>query len=67
VLEQFEMPHERTFPPRVDTGNLVAQYDVLILPSGVLPDPDRPAARGGDLPESANDSIEAMLPPEYRN
>jgi hypothetical protein len=68
VLEQFEIPHERTFPPRVDARDLAAKYDVLILPNDVLPDPSRPAARRADaVPESANDSIEASLPAEYRN
>ena len=68
VLEQFGFPFERTFPPRVDTGNLNARYDVLILPSGVLPDPSRPSrGRRDDLPASADDSIEATLPAEYRN
>jgi hypothetical protein len=68
ILEQFGFPFERTFPPRVDAGNLNARYDVLIFPSGVLPDPSRPPRfRRDDPPASADDSIEASLPPEYRN
>ena len=68
VLEQFAFPFERTFPPRLDSGDLHARYDVLIFPSGVLPDPNRPSrGRRDDFPASADDSIEATLPPEYRN
>jgi hypothetical protein len=72
VLEQFGMPHDRTFPPRLE-GDLNARYDVLVLPEGTVPDPNRPAGGPGggrrDEPVSpaANDSIEAALPAEYRN
>jgi hypothetical protein len=75
VLEQFGIPHERTFPPRLEQGDLNARYEVLVFPDGTLPDPNRPAGQGGpgggrrDEPVSAaaNDSIEASLPPEFRN
>ncbi|HET7038552.1 MAG TPA: peptidase, partial [Gemmatimonadales bacterium] len=75
VLEQFGIPHERTYPPRLEQGNLNARYDVLVFPDGTLPDLNRPAGQGGpgggrrDEPVSpaANDSIEAALPAEYRN
>jgi hypothetical protein len=69
IFEQFGFPYEVTFPPRIDQGNLNAKYDVMVFPNGVLPDPNRPArfGRGEDYPASANDSIEASLPPEYRN
>jgi len=67
ILEQFGFPFERTYPPRVNAGSLAANYDVLILPSGTLPDPGRPSRfRRDDGPASAEDSIEASLPPEYR-
>jgi Zinc carboxypeptidase len=72
VLEQFGTPYERTFPPRLDQGDLNAKYDVLVFPDGTVPDPNRAEGpRGGrrDEPVSpaANDSIEASLPAEYRN
>jgi len=72
VLEQFGIGYERTFPPRLEQGDLNARYDVLVFPDGTVPDPNRPAGPGGgrrDEPVSpaANDSIEASLPPEYRN
>jgi hypothetical protein len=43
---------------------------VLVFPSGVLPDPNRPSrfGRGGmELTDAQHDSIEASLPPEYRD
>jgi hypothetical protein len=70
ILEQFGFAYERVFPPQLDEGNLGAKYDVLLFPSGVLPDPNRPTRfrRGAEeLTEAQNDSIEASLPPEYRN
>jgi len=69
ILEQFGFPFERTFPPRLDAGGLTDRYDVLLFPSGTLPDPNRPSRfrRGEEYPASAYDSIEASLPPEYRN
>jgi hypothetical protein len=68
ILEQFGFPFERTFPPRVDAGNLNARYDVLIIPGGILPDPNRPPRFVRDEPPAGSaDSIEASLPPEYRN
>jgi hypothetical protein len=72
VLERFGVAHDRTFPPRLETADLRARYDVLIFPDGTLPDPSRPAGPGGGRREepvsaAANDSIEASLPAEYRN
>ena len=70
ILEQFGFALDVTFPPRIDRGDLNAKYDVLVLPSGTLPDPNRPSrfGRGGvALTDAQNDSIEASLPPEYRD
>jgi hypothetical protein len=74
VMEQFGMPLERTFPPRIEAGDLNAKYDVLILPDGTVPDPNRTEGGGGgggggqrEDQATNNDSIEAALPPEYRN
>jgi len=57
ILEQFEFPHEVVFPPRLDAGNLRAQFDVLILPDGAFRAGATPAPPPGD---------EADLPAEYR-
>ena len=73
VLEQFGIGYERTFPPRLEQGDLNARYDVLVFPDGTVPDPNRPEGPGGGgrrdevVSPAANDSIEASLPPEYRN
>jgi hypothetical protein len=69
ILEQFGFRYEVTFPPRLDRGNLNAKYDVLVLPSGVIPDPDRPSrfGRGMQYTDAQNDSVETSLPQEYRN
>jgi hypothetical protein len=67
ILEQFEFPFTRVYPPDLDTGNLNAKYDVLILPTGAIP----PVAstgggggrggRGGGAGPNPND-----IPAEYR-
>jgi hypothetical protein len=71
VLEQFGLPHARTFPPRLEQDDLNARYDVLILPDGTVPDPNRTEGQRGrrdePLTPAQNDSIEASLPAEYRN
>jgi hypothetical protein len=70
IMEQFGFAYEVTFPPRIDRGDLNAKYDVLVFPSGVLPDPNRPSryGRGGmEYTGAQNDSVEASLPAEYRD
>jgi hypothetical protein len=37
ILEQFEFPFTRVYPPELDAGDLNAKYDVLILPQGAVP------------------------------
>ena len=71
ILEQFDFPYERTFPPRVGRDGLNDRYDVLVFPDGTLPDPNSPPRFrfGGGGPETPSqaDSIERTLPPEYRD
>jgi hypothetical protein len=59
VLEQFEFPYEVVFPQALDAGNLIAKFDVLILPDGA--GFARPNARTGSrvTPED--------VPAEYRD
>src|SRR5512132_2783424 len=45
VLEQFEFPYQVVYPPSLDAGNLIAKFDVLILPDGA--NFGRPSARAG--------------------
>jgi hypothetical protein len=41
LLEQYEFSFEVVFPPRLDAGNLRADYDVLIFVGGAIPLQDR--------------------------
>jgi hypothetical protein len=59
ILEQFEFPYQVVYPPTIDAGNLIAKYDVLILPDGVTF--ARPNARTG--PRINPDDV----PAEYRD
>ena len=59
ILEQFEFPYEVVYPTQLDAGNLIAKYDVLILPDGV--NFVRPGARP---PQRINPED---VPEEYRD
>ena len=37
ILEQFQFPFDKTFPPMLDAGNLNARYDVLVFVDGAIP------------------------------
>jgi hypothetical protein len=80
ILEQWGIAYDRTFPPRLDAGNLNAKYDVLILPSGLMPNPwgggrrgggggggDQAPGAGGGGAGASDSAVEASLPAEYRN
>jgi hypothetical protein len=64
LLEQYEFPYERVFPQALDAGQLAKKYDVLIFPTGAIPENDRPAGgfRGffGRQPDSTD------IPAEFR-
>ena len=47
ILEQFEFPFERVFPPQLDAGSLNAKYDALIFVDGSIPAPPNPGRAGG--------------------
>jgi hypothetical protein len=53
ILESFEFPFERVYPPRLDQGELASEYDVLIFPDGAIPpdDSDGSAEQPSNLPE----------------
>jgi hypothetical protein len=66
ILEQFEFPFERVFPPKLDAGNLAAAYDILIFANGAIPSIGGAPSlsrggRGGSLPP------ETSVPAEYRD
>ena len=64
VLEQFEFPYQVIYPPTFDAGNLIAKYDVIIIPDGATF--ARPNARVGnrinpdDVPAEYRDRVGTM-------
>jgi hypothetical protein len=62
VLEQFEFPYDVVYPKTLDAGRLSQKYDVLILPSGAVPESDRVSRRG-----TAEGRDSASIPAEYRD
>ncbi|HPC59163.1 MAG TPA: M14 family metallopeptidase [Verrucomicrobiota bacterium] len=71
VLEQFEMPFETVFAPRLDAGNLRDQFDVLVFVTGAIPAfrgvTNRPAASleendGADLQPPGPSQTQARAP-----
>jgi hypothetical protein len=63
LLEQFEFPFEVVYPQTLDAGNLIEQFDVLILESGaVSPDLDRAGAARRRTPQPDPQAI----PERYR-
>src|SRR5687767_15375743 len=47
LLEQFEFPYEVVYPRGLDAGNLASRYDVILLPSGAVPERDGQTGRRG--------------------
>jgi hypothetical protein len=43
----FPTTYEVVYPPMLDAGNLKSKYDILIFPSGALPNADASAGGGG--------------------
>jgi hypothetical protein len=64
LLEQFEFPFERVFPPALDAGNLGVAYDVLIFPAGAIP--SRTSGRGGTGGRGGGPAA-TDVPAEYRS
>jgi hypothetical protein len=59
VLEQFEFPYHVVYPSSIDAGNLIAKYDVLLLPDGASF-----GRSGGRQPPRIDP---ADIPAEYRD
>jgi hypothetical protein len=57
ILEQYEFPFQRVFPPEIDAGNLNAKFDVIVFVDGGIPG----AAPGGAAQPAAAD-----IPAEFR-
>ncbi len=60
IFEQYELPFERVFAPRLDAGDLIRDFDVLVFVDGAIPSASSRGRRfgGGNPP--------ANLPAEYR-
>jgi len=69
ILEQFEFPFTRVFVPRLDAGNLNADFDVLIFVSGAIPAPAA-GGRGGGAGRGGGGrggGAAPAIPAEYRD
>ena len=60
LLEQFEFPFERVYPPELDAGKLNERFDILIFPSGAIPN-------GGRTFRPPSEEVLSRVPDEYRN
>ncbi len=65
ILEQFDFPFERVFPPALDAGNLKQKYDVLIFVTGAIPGAG--GGRGGRGGGGGGGTEIPNLPAEYRD
>ena len=65
-LENFEFRFTQVFPPVLDQGNLAEKFDVLVVPSDLIPVGGR-AAPAGDAPAVANVTNRAGIPAEYQD
>jgi hypothetical protein len=66
ILEQFEFPFTRVYPPDLDAGNLNAKYDVLILPTGAIPPVATGSAQGRGGRGAGGGPNPDEIPAEYR-
>jgi hypothetical protein len=64
LLEQYEFPFERVYPPALDAGNLNAKYDVLIFVDNAIPMRDG-GGRGGEF--GGGQPAAASIPAEFRD
>lgn len=47
LFEQYQLPFERVFVPRLNAGNLIRDYDMIVFVSGAIPSPDQRGGPGG--------------------
>jgi hypothetical protein len=50
LLEQFGFPFEVVYAPELDAGGLNARFDVIIFPTGAIPERDRAGGGFGGTP-----------------
>lgn len=66
ILEQFEFPYTVIYPKRIDQGNLIKDFDVLVFVDGGIP--RKQAVTSGPVApyRSRRQPDEKDVPPEYR-
>ena len=65
-LEKFEFRFTPVFPPALDQGNLSQKFDVLVVPSDLIPAAAGTGA-GGDAPPAAANVNPETIPTEFRD
>ena len=64
LFEQYEFPFDVVYPRTLDAGNLASTYDVIVLPSGALPQREGAGGRGGG---GGFEPDTNGIPAEFRN
>ena len=67
ILEQFEFPFSRVFPPELDAGNLNAKYDTLIFVDGSIPASGGGGGGRGGGAGGGGAAAPPNIPEAYRN
>ena len=65
ILEQFEFPFEKIFPKRLDEGNLIKDFDVLVFVDRAIPAGETRRVSYGRGGSESDDEID--IPAEYRD
>jgi hypothetical protein len=65
IFEQYHVPFEVVYPPRLDAGNLARDFDVLVFVDGAIP-PVGARSRGGP-PNGGRGGNGPTIPAEYQD
>ncbi len=66
-LEKFEFNFTPVYPPVLDQGNLSQKFDVLVVPSDLIPGGGGGGGGGGDAPQAAGNVNAENIPAEFRD
>ncbi len=67
ILEQFKFDFTRVFAPRLDAGNLNADFDVLVFVTGAIPGTGVGGGRAGGAGRGGTAGPAPNVPAEYRD
>jgi len=67
ILEQSQFAFTRVFAPRLDAGNLNADFDVLVFVTGAIPGSGGAGRAGGGGRAGGAAGPAPNIPPEYRD